>query len=218
MTVIGEKDRLRLYSQYQSARNYRAVARDNGVSESTVRRIVREESLKRSAVEADAPRPMPSVFASGAAASIPEKDYSGVESFLKAKQQVIIGLINKYLAALSDDEKIASATMPQIASAMSTLVEKMTVDVGCEPAENIDPLSKSFIELAQRLDARRDSSVFLQDDERIPPCPSAAGSPADYGACSFRDVTEVSSADSTDSFPRDYAAERSDERGEREGS
>ena len=136
MTAIGTQDRNRIYSEYQSAKNYRAVARDNGISDSTVRRIVREENLRRS----------PASAAAG---------YSGIDGFLKAKQPVIIGLINKYLAALSDDERISSATMPQIASAMSTLVEKLTVDIPDDATESIDPLSQSFIELAARLDEER---------------------------------------------------------------
>ena len=136
MTAIGTQDRNRIYSEYQSAKNYRAVARDNGISDSTVRRIVREENLRSSPASADA-------------------GYSGIDGFLKAKQPVIIGLINKYLAALSDDERISSATMPQIASAMSTLVEKLTVDVPDDATESIDPLSQSFIELAARLDEER---------------------------------------------------------------
>ena len=54
MTAIGTQDRNRIYSEYQSAKNYRAVARDNGISDSTVRRIVREENLRRSPASADA--------------------------------------------------------------------------------------------------------------------------------------------------------------------
>ncbi len=138
MTAIGTDDRSRIYSEYQSAKNYRAVARNNGISDSTVRRIVHEVDLGRASTGAPA-----------------EVGYSGIDGFLKAKQPVIIGLINKYLAALSDDERISSATMPQIASAMSTLVEKLTVDVSDDSPENIDPLSQSFIELAARLDEER---------------------------------------------------------------
>lgn len=140
MTAIGTQDRNRIYSEYQSAKNYRAVARDNGISDSTVRRIVREENLRR---------------ASACTPTAQQAGYSGIDGFLKAKQPVIIGLINKYLAALSDDERISSATMPQIASAMSTLVEKLTVDVSDDAPESIDPLSQSFIELATRLDEER---------------------------------------------------------------
>ncbi len=138
MTAIGTDDRSRIYSEYQSAKNYRAVARNNGISDSTVRRIVREVNLGRASTSAPA-----------------EAEYSGIDGFLKAKQPVIIGLINKYLAALSDDERISSATMPQIASAMSTLVEKLTVDVPDNAPESIDSLSQSFIELAARLDVER---------------------------------------------------------------
>lgn len=147
MTALGAQDRNRIYSEYQLAKNYRAVARDNGISDSTVRRIVREENLRRSSTCASVGSP------SGSACS--DAGYSGIEGFLKAKQPVIIGLINKYLAALSDDEKISSATMPQIASAMSTLVEKLTVDSAENDPESIDPLSQSFIELAAQLEAAK---------------------------------------------------------------
>lgn len=153
MTAIGAQDRSRIYSEYQLVKNYRAVARDNGISDSTVRRIVRQEDLWRSAADSRTDSSFGSAAGSPANPPLPEAGYSGIEGFLKAKQPVIIGLINKYLAALSDDERIASATMPQIASAMSTLVEKLTVDTGCEDPGNIDPLSQSFIELAARLDA-----------------------------------------------------------------
>ncbi len=140
MTAIGTDDRSRIYSEYQSAKNYRAVARNNGISDSTVRRIVHEVNLGRASTGAPAEA---------------EVGYSGIDGFLKAKQPVIIGLINKYLAALSDDERISSATMPQIASAMSTLVEKLTVDVPDSAPESVDSLSQSFIELAARLDEER---------------------------------------------------------------
>ncbi len=158
MTALGTDDKNRIYSEYQSVKNYCAVARDNGISESTVRRIVREERLRRSNVDpfGDTPCGSPAERLRRASTSAPaEAEYSGIDGFLKAKQPVIIGLINKYLAALSDDERISSATMPQIASAMSTLVEKLTVDVPDNAPESIDPLSQSFIELAARLDGER---------------------------------------------------------------
>lgn len=160
MTAIGTQDRNRIYSEYQSAKNYRAVARDNGISDSTVRRIVREERLRHSDVDSfgDIPCDSPAERLRRASACTPtaqQVGYSGIDGFLKAKQPVIIGLINKYLAALSDDERISSATIPQIASAMSTLVEKLTVDVPDDAPESIDSLSQSFMELAARLDEER---------------------------------------------------------------
>ena len=64
---------------------------------------------------------------------------------------MIYGIINKCLGILNDDEKLRSATLPQIASAMATLLEKFVVaSEDSQELEN-DPLSLGLMELGEAL-------------------------------------------------------------------
>lgn len=207
MRAIDDGARLRIYSEYKKSGSASAAAKACGVSESTVRRVVREERIRETAeqrvresaeqrvreayeqrvresaeqgVRENAEervcihtekRPGETAPRTASCAAMPQGQPGGgqpaefsVDGFLRGKQGVVLGLINKYLAALSDDERLEKATMPQIASAMTTLIEKFTLEPEREQTSCIDPLSSSFIELARRLESQREGSGGLRDD------------------------------------------------------
>lgn len=191
MRSLSDGERLRIYGEYKNAGSAGAAAAACGVSVSTVRRIVREERIRETALNSSA-----------CAGQTAETDFSGVDGFLRGKQKAVLGLISKYLAALSDDERLEKATMPQIASAMTTLMEKFTLSSADEPEMAIDPLSKSFMELAARLEAEKErtgsetsgSSGFLSGEDGLESGDSDEGSPFDgcsggeWGLCGFGDA------------------------------
>lgn len=133
--------------EYRRLGSYAETARAVGWSKTTVRNIVMEEKRQREYLSA-----MPAI--------------DGVDGYIRAKQGVVIGIINKCLAILSDDEKLQSATLPQIASAMTTLLEKFTLDEEKEASQKPDPLTKSLMEMAEKLttDYEKSLSQTTQDD------------------------------------------------------
>lgn len=92
----------------------------------------------------------------------------GISGYIKAKQGIVIGIINKCLSVLSDDEKLQSATLPQIASAMTTLMEKFVIEDEKEESLKPDPLTKSLMEMAKKLtdDYEKSTAQLPEDRER----------------------------------------------------
>lgn len=134
-----------IVDEYRRVGSYAATARAVGCSPTTVRNVILEE--KRGAEQLNA---FPAA--------------GGVEGYLRAKQGVVLAIVNKCLAILSDDEKLNSATLPQIASAMTTLLEKFTVSGEDEVPDKPDPLSISLMEMAEKLTKEYEEGTALAVD------------------------------------------------------
>lgn len=118
--------------EYRRIGSYAGTARAVGCSPTTVRNIVLEEKREHEYLNA-----LPAA--------------GGVEGYLRAKQGVVLAIVNKCLAILNDDEKLHSATLPQIASAMTTLLEKFTISGENLDSDKHDSLTKSLMEMAEWL-------------------------------------------------------------------
>lgn len=117
---------------YRKIGSCRGAAEELGLSAETVRRIVREERIREEAMVKGA-------------------ESASVGGFLRSKQGAIIGILNRCLGLLADEDKLQSATLPQIASAMGTLVEKFAIEDDDHADEASDALSRSLEELAKEL-------------------------------------------------------------------
>lgn len=119
---------------YIEMKNYSAAGRKNGVSASTVRRAV-SENKQLYTVLCD---------------KLGEKRFS-IEKYLKGKREMIMEIAEKCLDILNDDDKLRSATVPQLTSAVATIMEKLLPEEESEQEYSSDPLSESLMELAEGL-------------------------------------------------------------------
>ncbi len=141
--MLTDKQKAKLIFDYMENPSYRGVAKRNGVSASTVKRVIDENALIREVI---------SVMRGSAPSS--------ADAYLREKQELIYGIINKCLMILNDDEKLSCATLPQIASAMSTLLEKFVLSESCDNDEfDTDPLSLSLKELGESLNRSDDDNI-----------------------------------------------------------
>lgn len=149
MQAIEPQEKRLIRAEYQRLGSYKKAAQAVGYSAFTVRNVVMEEKKRREMLS-----------------HLPMED--GISGYIKAKQGIVIGIINKCLSILSDDEKLQSATLPQIASAMTTLMEKFVIEDEKEEAQKPDPLTKSLMEMAKKLtdDYERSTAQLPEDRER----------------------------------------------------
>ena len=133
-TWLSDEQKAKLIFDYIENPSYRAVGRKNGVSASTVKRVIDENTVIKEVLK-----------------SLWGRSPQSVSLYLREKQEMIYGIINKCLGILNDDEKLRSATLPQIASAMATLLEKFVVASEDSQEPENDPLSLGLMELGEAL-------------------------------------------------------------------
>lgn len=106
---IKESVEKQIVADYLETGSYRETARNFGVSDSTVKRIVADSSdFERMLAEKR------------------KKDTEDVLHFMERKREVVCEIIEKGLNVLNDEEKLASATPAQITTAIGTLIDKWT--------------------------------------------------------------------------------------------
>lgn len=106
---IKESVEKRIVADYLETGSYRETARNFGVADSTVKRIVEDSS--------DFQRML---------AKKRQKDTEDVLHFMERKREVVCEIIEKGLNVLNDEEKLATATPAQITTAIGTLIDKWT--------------------------------------------------------------------------------------------
>ena len=146
---IQPQNKKLIAEEYKRLGSYAKAAKSLGCSATTVRNAVMEEKIRRECLNG-------------------MLSDDGISGYIKAKQGIVIGIINKCLSVLSDDEKLQSATLPQIASAMTTLMEKFVIEDEKEESLKPDPLTKSLMEMAKKLtdDYEKSTAQLPEDRER----------------------------------------------------
>lgn len=64
-----------------------------------------------------------------------EENVVSILAFMDSKKNDVCGLIDKLLAAMADDEKLASATVNQLATAMGIVIDKYTANEAIKPSD-----------------------------------------------------------------------------------
>lgn len=106
---LTDKQKKKIIADYVSLQSYTAAGKLNGVSRTTVKRLV----------DAD----------SGTHEKMRQKKAENTEdvlSYMSEQAEVVKDLIGKYLTALADDDKIAAASIVQIATSMGIVIDKFT--------------------------------------------------------------------------------------------
>ena len=134
---LTDKQKKKIVADYLETESYNATAKINGVCGQTVRRVVEEsqgitENLKRKK----------------------EENTADILAYMESKRGVVCEIIEKGLAALNSEEKLAEASPAQITTALSTLIDKWSAVSG-GPADTAkeDELSKSLREMAEELES-----------------------------------------------------------------
>lgn len=107
---LTDKQKKKIIADYVQLQSYRAAARQNGVSDATVRKIVKgdPESSQKCALKK-------------------EENAKDMLSYMDSKKERVQEIIDVYLGVLTDPEKLEGATLQQITTALGTLIDKWTV-------------------------------------------------------------------------------------------
>lgn len=114
---LTDEQKQKIIADYARSGSYRATARENNVSDRTVRRLCGAGMAVTETTD------------EGLTEVVPD-DGEDIQSFLQSKRSIISEIINKGLAALNDEDKLRQATAAQITSTMGTLIDKFTVPDG----------------------------------------------------------------------------------------
>lgn len=132
---LTDKQKKKIIADYVQLQSYRAAARQNGVSDATVRKIVKgdPESSKKCALKK-------------------EENAKDMLSYMDSKKERVQEIIDVYLGVLTDPEKLEGATLQQITTALGTLIDKWTVIDDRKKGDSFhqtvedDPITKSLKE------------------------------------------------------------------------
>lgn len=136
---LTDREKKRIIADYAEMENYSAVAKANGVSDNTVRKIVSLNSEISEKIELKK-----------------EQNTADILEHMEQKRDKVCSIMDKYLDALLDDEKIAKATPAQLTTALGTLIDKFTVTASRPEQMAEDALTKSLREEAERMEENAD--------------------------------------------------------------
>lgn len=124
MPRLTDKTRKRIIADYVACGNYSEVARKYGVARNTVKAIVAKdgetaEKCRQKKAESTA----------------------DILAYMETQKNTVCNLLDKFLAALADDDKIQRANVQQLATALGIVVDKYTATAQNEQAlQKLDAL------------------------------------------------------------------------------
>lgn len=134
---LTDKQKKKIVADYLENGSLRATARENGVSDSTVKRVVADcGDFQQKAAQKK------------------NENTADILAYMESKRGIVCEIIEKGLMALNSEEKLAEATPAQITTALGTLIDKWSAVSG-GPADTAkeDELSKSLREMAEELES-----------------------------------------------------------------
>ena len=134
---LTDKQKKKIVADYLELGSYNAVAKLNGVSNHTVKRVVLgvPEIVKKVQQKKD-------------------DNTADILEYMESQRGLVCEIIGKGLTILNDEEKLREATPSQITTALGTLIDKFTAVTG-GPGDTAkeDELSKSLREMAEELES-----------------------------------------------------------------
>lgn len=131
---LTDRQKKKIVADYIELGSYNAVAKKNGVSGHTVRRIVLEtpEISKKIQQKKD-------------------ENTADILAYMESKRPIVCEIIEKGLAVLNDPDKLAAATPSQITTALGTLIDKWTDNkqMNNDRRSEDDPITKTLKEEAK---------------------------------------------------------------------
>lgn len=115
---LTDRQKKKIVADYVELESYNAVARRNGVSVDTVKRVVLScEEIAQKLMDKKA------------------ENTADIMAYMESQKQTICEIIGKGLSVLNDPEKLKEATPAQITTALGTLIDKWTMDKGTSSNE-----------------------------------------------------------------------------------
>lgn len=115
---LTDKQKKMIIADYVELGSYNAVAKRHGVSVTTVIRVCENEETKQKVIEKK------------------EENTLDMLAYMDSKKEQAQGIIDLYLSALADPEKLERATVNNIATALGIIVDKFTGATKNIPANN----------------------------------------------------------------------------------
>lgn len=118
---LTDADRKKIIADYVECGSYNATAKKNGVSVNTVKRIVNENANIAQKCKQKK-----------------EQNTLDMLAYMDSRKEQAQGVIDDYLKALANPEKIEAAKLSEIATALGIVVDKFTKNAtGMEKGEGI---------------------------------------------------------------------------------
>lgn len=133
---LTDKQKKQIIADYVELGSYRAVAKKNKVAAGTVKNICEKApEFEQKCAQKKA------------------QNTADILAHMDSKKEDVNRVIDRYLAALLDEKRIAKATPVQLTTAMGTLIDKFTAikPMAGEAAGEDDPLTKALMEEAERM-------------------------------------------------------------------
>lgn len=123
---LTDKQRKRIIADYADGASIRQLAKKYGVSSTTIHRTLRGDPDTERLVTQKK-----------------EQNTADILTYMETKKDTVNKIIDRYLTALLDEERIARATPAQLTTALGTLIDKFTAK-GKDGAdiEDLAPLSE----------------------------------------------------------------------------
>lgn len=133
---LTDRQKKKIVADYVELGSYNAVAKKNGVSNHTVKRIVLEVPEIAEKVQQKK-----------------EENTAEIMAYMESQKNLVCEIIGKGLLELAKPEKLEAATMSQITTAIGTLIDKWTAAKGTSAGttREDDPLTKALREEAERI-------------------------------------------------------------------
>lgn len=111
MAKLTDKQRKKIIAESVNGSSIRALAAKYQVSTTTIQRVLKSDAeFTQKVVQKKA------------------ENTASVLAFMDSKKNDVCGLIDKFLSAMGDDEKLAAATVNQLATAMGIVIDKYTAN------------------------------------------------------------------------------------------
>lgn len=133
---LTDRQKKKIIADYLELDSYNATAKLNGVSKDTVKRVVLgcEDIVPKMQQKK-------------------EENTADIFAYMKSKRDVTCEIIGKGLELLNDPDRLAEATLVQIATVIGILIDKWAIKdmVGTHDANRVedDPITKSLKEESQ---------------------------------------------------------------------
>ena len=123
---LTDKQRKKIIAESVNGSSIRALAAKYGVSTTTIQRTLKSDNdLKQKVAQKKA------------------ENTASILAFMDSKKNDVCGLIDKLLTAMGDEDKLAAATVNQLATAMGIVIDKYTAN---EAIKSSDAKETNFFE------------------------------------------------------------------------
>ncbi len=106
---LTDKQKKRVIADYIELGSYNAVAKKYRIADSTVKRVVLSDGEMQRKAELKK-----------------EENAADILAHMETKKAMVNQIIDRYLAALLDEERIEKATPSQLTTALGTVIDKFT--------------------------------------------------------------------------------------------